>query len=63
MSEEICGYCNKKIEDCCCVEGIDYHKCLYCREKEFKDGEGFDKKNYYCSEKCYEAAKNEGWME
>ncbi len=60
MSEK-CGYCNKN-EDCCCIEGIDYHKCLYCKE-EFKTGEGYDKKDYYCSEKCYENAKNEGWME
>ena len=63
MSEEICEYCGKLIEDCWCVEGIDYHKCLYCKKEEFKTGEGYDNRNYYCSEKCYEDAKEEGWEE
>ena len=62
MSEK-CEYCDKLIEDCCCVEGIDFHKCLYCKGNQFKTGEGYDNKNCYCSEKCYEDAKEEGWME
>lgn len=56
-----CIYCKKEI-DCSCVEGIDFEKCLICK-KEFKKGEGYDKKDYYCSEDCYEQAKREGWME
>ena len=62
MSEN-CKYCNKPGEDCWCVEGLDYHKCLFCKKEEFKDGDGYDYKNYYCSETCYENAKSEGWME
>ena len=62
MSEK-CDYCGKFHEDCWCIEGIDYHKCLFCKKVEFKDGDGYDKKDYYCSEKCYEEAKKEGWME
>lgn len=40
----------------------EFERCIFCNKK-FKKGKGYDKKDFYCSECCYEQAKREGWME